>query len=60
MLANQYPDVLRRWAGLILPLARKGFIKRTFPNIYELEEIGWGILPAPLIVWLISQYQFTG
>ena len=53
MLANQYPEVLPPVNWSHFGRARKGFIKKDFPNIYELEEVSWSILPAQLIVWLI-------
>ena len=53
MLADQYPEVLPPINWSYFGHSRKGFIKKDFLSIYELEEITWSVLPAKLIVWLI-------
>jgi len=53
MLAGEYPEVLPPVDWSHFGSARKGFIKKDFPSVYELEEISWNILPSQLIIWLI-------
>ncbi len=52
MMAAQYPESLPPVSWEHFGHSRKGFIKKDFPSIYELEEISWGILPSQLIAWL--------
>ena len=53
MMAKKYPEVLPSVDWSHFAHARKGFIKKDFPSVYEMDEISWGILPSQLIVWLI-------
>ena len=53
MMADQYPEVLPSVDWSYFGHSRNTFIKKSFPNIYELDEITWSVLPAKLIVWLI-------